>query len=67
MARSTPFAQRAVSGPLLEDSPGDIGTAASPVLATPAAAAAFAAGATIVVGAYVVGRMVGGETEPVIQ
>ncbi|MGW7294992.1 hypothetical protein ACWGIB_21700 [Streptomyces xiamenensis] len=51
-------------GPLHENSPGEVGRAASPVLATPSA---FAAGMGIVVGAYVVGRMIGSDTEPVIQ
>lgn len=46
-------------GLLDETTEGEIPSAASPVLATPAAAAAFVAGAGIVTGAYAAGHAIG--------
>ncbi|MCF6525228.1 hypothetical protein [Streptomyces sp. JJ36] len=46
-------------GLLDETTEGEIPQSASPVLATPAAAAAFVAGATVVTGAYALGHAIG--------
>jgi hypothetical protein len=46
-------------GLLDETTEGEIPECASPVLATPAAAAAFVAGAGVVTGAYAAGQAVG--------
>lgn len=46
-------------GQLHESAPGQIGESAAPVLATPAAAAAFAGGAALVTGAYTAGKAAG--------
>lgn len=46
-------------GVLEETTQGEIPASASPVLATPAAAAAFVAGACVVTGAYALGHAVG--------
>ncbi len=46
-------------GLLEETTEGEIPASAAPVLATPAAAAAFVAGAGLVTGAYAAGQAVG--------
>jgi hypothetical protein len=46
-------------GVLEETTEGEIPSSAAPVLATPAAAAAFVAGAGLVTGAYAAGHAVG--------
>ncbi|GAA1908176.1 hypothetical protein GCM10009716_17660 [Streptomyces sodiiphilus] len=51
--------QMAELGSLEENSPGVIVEEASPVLATPATALAFTAGAGVVTGAYALGRAIG--------
>lgn len=51
--------QSAEIGHLHPGHPGQISEAATAVLATPAAAAAFVAGAALVTGAYAAGRAVG--------